>query len=77
MDASAVGSHTTNEEPFTAADIATDDAVLSVNKPSDTTGLIVSNARAGDEKVFLTFGNLTSSSINTGTETYLITVLKR
>lgn len=77
INPSSVGSNTTTELSFSSNDIATDDTILSVQKPSHTAGLVIGNARAGTDQVHITFGNVTASSINPPEEDYIVTVLKR
>lgn len=77
IDPPSLNAQSATEVAYTAVEVEVDDAILSFNKPTDSAGYIVTNARAGDEQIFLTFGNFTGGSIDPGTETFLFTILKR
>lgn len=77
IDPPSLSGQGATEVAYTAEEVEVDDAILSFNKPTDSAGYIVTNARAGDGQIFLTFGNFTGGSIDPGTESYLFTILKR
>lgn len=77
INPSSVGANSTSEQSFDAVEVDTTDVIVSVSKPTETSGIIIGNYRAGDEKLFITFANVTSSSVNPPEETYLVTIIKR
>lgn len=77
LDPSSVSANTTDEQSFTVEGITSNDMVLAVNKPSHNAGLGIVGFRAGDDTLYITFGNFTGSPIDPGSEDYLILILKR
>ena len=72
FDPLAVGANTTSEQTVTVTGVLTSD-IVTVNKPSMTTGLGIVNARvSASDTVAITFMNTTAGSINPTSETYLI-----
>lgn len=78
IDPASVSANSTSEQTFTVTGLTTQDIVLAVNKPSETSGLIVGNARVSDDdEIAITFANITGSPINAGEETYEIVVIRK
>lgn len=77
IDPSTVSANSTEEQSFSTNEIESNDLILSVNKPSHTSGVGIAGFRAGDNKIFITFVNPTGSGADPGSEDYLVAVLKR
>jgi hypothetical protein len=77
INPSTVSANTTEEQSFTTNEVEEDDIILSVNKPTHTTGLGIVGYRAGSNQIHITFGNFTGSGIDPSEEDYLVAVLKR
>ena len=72
LDVASVSANTSAEQTFSVRGLVTSDVVL-VNKPALDAGLIIGNARvSAADTLAITFGNLTGSPINPGSETYNI-----
>lgn len=72
IDPTLVSANSESTQTFTVAGLSTSD-ILTVNKPSRTTGLDIVQAWASAvDTVSITYQNTTGSGINAGSETYLI-----
>lgn len=77
IDPASVSANTTSEQAFTVNGLTTED-IVTVNKPTHTTGLGIVNVRASDDdEVSITFANFTGSPIDPPSETYLLTATRR
>jgi len=73
----AVAANSTAEQTFTVTGLATTD-IVTVNKPTHTSGLGIVNARvSATDTLAITFVNLTGSPINPPEEAYLIKTTRR
>jgi hypothetical protein len=76
LDPASVAALTTAEQTFTVTGLATTDKVF-VNKPSNTAGLGIVNARvSAADTLAITFMNCTASPIDAASETYTITAIR-
>lgn len=76
LDPASVAANTTAEQTFTVTGLATTDKVF-VNKPSNTAGLGIVNARVSAvDTLAITFGNFTAAPIDAASETYTITAIR-
>lgn len=72
-----VGANTTSEQDFTVSGLRPTDIVY-VNKPSETAGLGVVNARCkANDVVSITFMNTTAGIIDPPAETYTLVAIRR
>ena len=72
IDVASVSANTTAEQTFTVTGLKVGDFVA-VNKPSNSAGLGIVNARvSAADTLALTFMNATGSGIDPAAETYLI-----
>ena len=72
LNPGSVAANTTDEQTFTVTGIRTND-IITINKPTETTGLGIVNARStGTDQIAVTFMNTTAGAIDAGEETYLI-----
>lgn len=77
LDVGSVSANTTDEQTFTVTGIQANDIILSVNKPSHSTGLGVVNYRVpAANQIAITFMNTTAGAINPSGEEYRIVVLR-
>jgi len=77
LDVTSVAANTTDEQTFTVTGLKSEDMVISVNKPSHSTGLGVTGFRvSADDTLAITFMNTTAGAIDPASETYNILVLK-
>ena len=77
LDPASVAANTTAEQTFTVNDLTTED-IVTVNKPTHTTGLGIVGARiSAANTLAITFGNFTGSAIDPPSETYLISSIRR
>ncbi len=76
LDPASVAALTTAEQTFTVTGLTTDDKVF-VNKPTNTAGLGIVNARvSAADTLAITFGNFTAAPIDAASETYTITAIR-
>lgn len=72
-----ISANSTAEQSVTITGVRTGDTVLSVSKPTHTTGLGIVNYRvSAADTVAITFMNNTASDIDASSETYKIVVLR-
>lgn len=77
IDPASVAANTTAEQTFTVTGLRTQD-IITVTKPSHTTGLGIVNARASASDVLaITYINCTGSPIDAGSESYLVASIRR
>lgn len=79
FDPAQVNTITTSEQTVTVTGVLLDrDVVLSVTKPTHTTGLGIVNARvSANDTIAVTFMNPTAGNINPPSETYVFVVLRK
>lgn len=76
IDPASVAANTTAEQTFTVTGLTTADKVI-VNKPTNTAGLGIVNARASAaDTIAITFGNFTAAAIDAASETYAIVAIR-
>lgn len=76
LDPASVAANTTAEQTFTVTGLTTADKVF-VNKPTNTAGLGIVNARvSAADTLAITFGNFTGLAIDAASETYTITAIR-
>jgi hypothetical protein len=76
IDPASVAANTTAEQTFTVTGLTTADKVF-VNKPTNTAGLGIVNARvSAADTLAITFGNFTAAPIDAASETYTITAIR-
>lgn len=77
LNVSSVPANSTAEQTFTVTGVASNDMVLSVNKPSHTSGLGIAGFRVSAQNtIAITYENSTGSPIDPAAETYKIAVLR-
>lgn len=77
LNPSSVSATSTAEQDFTVTGISAGDKILSISKPTHTSGLGIVNYRVKDTNtVSITFMNVTGSPVDAGSETYTIIVLR-
>lgn len=77
INPASVAANTSAEQTFTVAGLTTEDIVY-VNKPSTTAGLVIGGARvSAADTLAITFGNLTGSGIDAGSESYFVVAIRR
>lgn len=77
LDPTSVSANTTSEQTFTVPGINAVDIILSITKPTHTSGLgIVGHRVSAKDTIAITFMNTTVGSIDPGSETYIIIVLR-
>lgn len=78
LDPSSVSANSTDEQTFTVTGLKSSDVVLDVQKPSHTSGIVLGNYRASaDDTLAITFGNVTGSPVDPGSEAYKVTILRQ
>lgn len=79
FDPAQVNTITTSEQTVTVTGVLLDrDVVLSVTKPTHTTGIGIVNARvSADDTIAVTFVNPTAGNINPPSETYVFVVMRK
>lgn len=76
IDPASVASFTTAEQTFTVAGLTTADKVI-INKPTNTTGLGIVNARvSAADTLAITFGNFTAIAIDAASEVYSVIAVR-
>lgn len=77
IDPGLVGANTTDEQTFTVVGLRQQD-IVTVTKPTHTTGLGIVGARcSANDTLAITFINCTGVGINPGSETYLVSAIRR
>ena len=77
IDPASVAANTMAEQTFTVTGLTTQD-IVSVNKPSSTSGLGIVGVRVSAANTLaITFYNGTGAPINAGSESYLIAAIRR
>lgn len=77
IDVASVAANTTAEQTFVVTGLTVND-IVTVNKPSHTTGLGIVNVRCSAANTLaITFMNTTGSPIDPGSETYLVVAIRR
>jgi hypothetical protein len=72
-----VAANTSAEQEFAVNGLEATDHVV-INKPTAQAGLGIDGARAGANKLFITFGNYTGAGITpTASQTYLVLVSRK
>jgi len=76
IDVASIPANTTAEQTFTVDGVKTTDTIIA-SKPSHTTGLSITGARASDaNEIAITFMNATGTVIDPPSETYKIIVIR-
>lgn len=76
IDPASVAANTTAEQTFTVTGLTTADKVF-VNKPTNTAGLGIVNARvSAADTLAITFGNFTAGAIDAASETYTVVAIR-
>ena len=76
IDPASVNANTTAEQTFTVTGLTTADKVI-VNKPTNTAGLGIVNARASAaDTLAITFGNFTAAPIDAASEVYSVIAIR-
>jgi len=77
IDVTSVPANTTSEQDITVTGVKAEDTVISVNKPSHSTGLgIVGYRVSADDTISITYMNATGSAIDPASEEYIVLLLK-
>lgn len=77
LDPTSVPANSTSEQTFSLNGVTTQD-IVTVSKPTHTTGLGIANCRVSAANTLaITFMNNTGSAIDPPTETYLIHTIRR
>lgn len=77
FDPAAVSANSTSEQNVTITGLKTGDTILKVQKPTYTSGLIVTGGLVtAADTLTVQFANITGGSINPGSEIYKIYVLR-
>jgi len=77
IDVTSVPANTTDEQTVTITGVKAEDVIISVNKPSHSTGLgIVGYRVSADDTIAITYMNATGSAIDPASETYIVVLLK-
>lgn len=71
INPASVNANTTSEQTFALTGVTTTD-IITITKPTHTTGLGIVNARATKDNIHITFMNNTVSPIDPPSEAYLI-----
>lgn len=72
LDPASVNANSTSEQTFTVTGLTTKD-IVTVNKPTHTSGLTIGNARvSAADTLAITFQNSTGGSINPPSESYFV-----
>jgi|10_taG_2_1085330.scaffolds.fasta_scaffold81181_2 hypothetical protein len=72
LDPASIAANTTAEQTFTVSGLKTND-IITINKPSNTTGVGIVNARvSATDTLAITFINATAGAVNPASETYKI-----
>ena len=78
LDVTSVPANSTAEQTFTVSGVASNDMVLSVNKPTHTSDLIIGGYRvSAKDTIAITFKNSSGSPIDPAAEEYEIAVLRK
>jgi len=78
LDVASVAADSTAEQTFTVTGVSSDDMVLSINKPSHSSGLIIGGYRVSAKNtIAITFENSTGLPINPAAEDYVIATLRK
>ena len=73
----SVAANTSAEQTVTVNGLSTTDIVF-INKPTTNAGLVVGGCRVSSANTLaVTFGNLTASPINPGSESYYVMAIRR
>ncbi len=77
FDPASVATITTAEQTVTVPGVQVGDIVLAVNKPSNTAGLGIVNARvSAANTIALTLMNTTAGSVDAGSERYVFVIAR-
>lgn len=77
INPAAVGANATSEQTFTVTGVKADDVVLTINKPTHTSGVgIVGYRVSADDTIAITFMNTTAGSVDPPSETYKVIILR-
>lgn len=75
LDPAAVATITTAEQTFTVPGLQVGDIVISINKPTNTVGVGIVNARVSAANTLaISFVNPTAGSVNPASESYVIVI---
>ncbi len=77
IDVTSKAANTTAEQTVTIIGLKVGDIVVTVNKPSNSAGLGIVNARvSANDTLAITYGNFTGSPIDPASETYQVIIAR-
>lgn len=76
VDPPSLSSNASTEVTVASPEVEAGDAVLAVNKPTNDPGYIIGGTRATAGNIHIAFSNVSTGTVDPGTETYTFVIIK-